>query len=252
MFLFLVFTERHPIDSQVGRQFPLSAAPALFHAVIVTSISVLHFVIVLLVSVVITARFPEYMQNWANLLGLIAAGLACIQYIPQIWLTYKLGRTGSLSIPMMMVQTPGGYVFAWSLASRLGPEGWSAWFLYLVIATLQGVILVMSICFTVRERREAKEAESDEEERMIRDRNDGQFDDHPEDGWQHGRSNSNERAPLLGSSGHGRSATRASRRARQSSSDEFDPQNLIVSPTSPTPAQARKKSWSQTVKCNPS
>lgn len=48
---------------------------------------------------------------------------------------------------MMCVQTPGGLLWAASLAARLGWEGWSAWILYVFISTLQGVVLGMGLWF---------------------------------------------------------------------------------------------------------
>ncbi|KAI9722008.1 MAG: hypothetical protein M1812_001968 [Candelaria pacifica] len=45
------------------------------------------------------------------------------------------------------------FVWAASLAGRLGVEGWSAWGVYVVTGTLQGALLVMGIRFEVRERR---------------------------------------------------------------------------------------------------
>lgn len=57
---------------------------------------------------------------------------------------------------MMCIQTPGGFIFAASLAARLGVAGWSAWSVYIVLGTLQGVLLTMAICFEVRDRRKAK------------------------------------------------------------------------------------------------
>lgn len=236
MFLYLVFTERHPVEStDVGQQFPLSAAPALFDAVIVTSVSVLHFVVVLLISIVILARFPGNLQGWANFLGIGAAILASIQYLPQIWLTWKLGHVGSLSIPMMLIQTPGGFVFAGSLAARLGPGGWSAWSVYLVLGTLQGVVLVMGICFAIRDRKNAKEIKQ-QEARDIQARNDGQFEDRPEDGWQHGRSFVNESTPLLAGGSHdGNPGTTVGRRRQSSVEEILDPARLIVESRSPSP-----------------
>lgn len=77
----------------------------------------------------------------------MAAILSSVQYLPQIYTTYRLKRVASLSIPMMCIQTPGGYMWAASLAARLGPEGWATWGVYLLTATLQGVVLVMGIYF---------------------------------------------------------------------------------------------------------
>ena len=162
MFLFLIFvkhspTERLHVDDP---DTPLSASPRLVEAIIVVAVSIIHFVITFLVSVIILARFPDYVQGWANVLGIGAAILASTQYLPQIWTTWKLQHVGSFSIPMMLMQTPGGYIFAGSLYARLGPEGWSAWSVYLVLATLQGILLVMALAFDYRDRRHGREAEA--------------------------------------------------------------------------------------------
>lgn len=62
----------------------------------------------------------------------------------------------SLSIPMMCIQTPGSFVFAASLALRLGAEGWSAWGVYIVTGILQGCLLLMGLKFEIRDMRERK------------------------------------------------------------------------------------------------
>ena len=46
---------------------------------------------------------------------------------------------------MMCVQTPGSFIFAGSLAARLGWMGWSTWGLFLWTGVLQGSLLAMSI-----------------------------------------------------------------------------------------------------------
>lgn len=96
------------------------------------------------------------MQAWANFLGIMAAILASIQYLPQIHTTWRLRCVGSLSIPMMCLQTPGGYVWAASLAARLGKEGWSTWGVYIVTASLQGIVLAMAIYFEYINPKEKK------------------------------------------------------------------------------------------------
>lgn len=96
---------------------------------------------------------PMHLGTWANVLGIMATVLAAIQYLPQIWTTWNLGHVGSLSIPMMLIQTPGSFVWAGSLAARLGAEGWSTWGVYLVTGCLQGCLLGMGIAFEVKARR---------------------------------------------------------------------------------------------------
>lgn len=64
----------------------------------------------------------------------------------------------------MCVQTPGGYLWAASLAARLGWEGWSAWILYVFISTLQGVVLGMGLWFKWKKRGQADGEEEEEQE----------------------------------------------------------------------------------------
>lgn len=60
---------------------------------------------------------------------------------------------------MMLIQTPGSFVWAGSLAARLGTEGWSTWGIFLVTGCLQGCLLVMGIYFELKARREAQALE---------------------------------------------------------------------------------------------
>ena len=62
---------------------------------------------------------------------------------------------------MMCIQTPGSFVWAASLAARLGKEGWSAWGVYVVTGCLQGSLLVMGIYFELLERKRRKAEELD-------------------------------------------------------------------------------------------
>ena len=62
---------------------------------------------------------------------------------------------------MMCIQTPGSFVWAASLAARLGPSGWSAWGVYLVTGSLQGTLLILGSWYEIQQRRkEKKEIES--------------------------------------------------------------------------------------------
>jgi hypothetical protein len=159
MFLFLIFfpkpgPEPHPVDAP-----PRATWRTAVGVVLVCSI---HYAILLVASVVVVMFYPHFMSTWAISLGLCAAVLACIQYLPQIWTTWKLQHVMSLSIPMMCIQTPGSFVFAASLAARLGPEGWSAWGVYVITGVLQGCLLAMGISFELRDRRLRKAQEEDE------------------------------------------------------------------------------------------
>ncbi|KAG2009066.1 hypothetical protein GB937_008005 [Aspergillus fischeri] len=121
--------------------------PTYRTALVVSGICILHAVVMFITSVAIAVNRPSQLQAWSNFSGVVAAILASIQYFPQIYTTLKLRCVGSLSIPMMCIQTPGSLVWAGSLAARLGPKGWSTWGVLIVTACLQGTLLVLAIFF---------------------------------------------------------------------------------------------------------
>ena len=149
-------------------------------------ISVVHAIVTAIISAVIATMYPEHLQAYANALGLLATVLASVQYFPQIFTTWRLKHVGSLSIPMMCIQTPGSFVWAGSLFARVGWDGWSTWTIYVVTGILQGTVLAMGIFFELRNRRR-KEDESEGPQ------NDGGTIAHEE-----GPSSPSEATPLLG------------------------------------------------------
>lgn len=114
------------------------------------SLTLLHGLAVIVVTGVLSTTAKQHLPTWANVLGVMAALLAAVQYIPQIWTTYHLKHVGSLSIPMMCIQTPGGFVFAASLFARLGWAGWSSWGIFVLTATMQGALLSLAIYYEIQ------------------------------------------------------------------------------------------------------
>ncbi|CAN3364397.1 hypothetical protein DICA3_F10044 [Diutina catenulata] len=82
----------------------------------------------------------------ANANGLLSTALTVIKYVPQIWTTYNLKHPGTLSVGMMCIQTPGGFVFAATLFFTKGSH-WSSWISYLVAALLQGTLLILCLYY---------------------------------------------------------------------------------------------------------
>ncbi|KAF2241003.1 PQ loop repeat protein-like protein [Trematosphaeria pertusa] len=152
MLLFLIFFPRNGQDPEEQD----SSLPTWKEAILVLALSLTFFVFAFLGSVVFVYAAPNHIRGWANFLGLLGTTLAAVQYIPQIMTTWRLQEPGSLSVPMMCIQTPGSFVFAASLAVRLGPGGWSAWGLFILTGCLQGCLLVMSLWFLWRDRKAAK------------------------------------------------------------------------------------------------
>ncbi|KAJ4138178.1 hypothetical protein NW768_001996 [Fusarium equiseti] len=150
--LFLIFFRYR--EANVPTEDLRGEAPRWQTAVMVGLLCVLHGLIVIILTGVFFIALPDHLVFWANFLGIMATVLAAIQYVPQIWMTYHLKHVGSLSIPMMCIQTPGGFLFAGSLFARLGWEGWSTWFIYLITASMQGSVLFMGVYYeyTARQR----------------------------------------------------------------------------------------------------
>jgi hypothetical protein len=157
LLLFLVFFPRTPRAeaNHAGDKYTWRTA------LTVAFVCLLHGLAVIIVSTALAVSRPGFLETWGNILGITATILAAIQYLPQIWMTWHLGHVGSLSIPMMLIQTPGSFVWAASLAARLGVQGWSTWGVFLVTGCLQGCLLVMGIWFEIQARREKGDGEGE-------------------------------------------------------------------------------------------
>ncbi|KZT63499.1 hypothetical protein DAEQUDRAFT_733754 [Daedalea quercina L-15889] len=96
-------------------------------------------------------RSPQ-VSFWATLLGVASALLAAIQYAPQLIYTYRRRLVGALSIPMMLIQSPGAIFMVISIAVRPGTN-WTTWLTYAVAGVMQGSLLVMCLLWRVRQHR---------------------------------------------------------------------------------------------------
>lgn len=159
LLLFLIFFPRATPPSPDPAIEP--ERPSVRTALVVTVICLIHGIITFILSLYFVVVYPHALQSWADLLGIFSTVLASIQYLPQIYTTFTLKKVGSLSIPMMCIQTPGSFVWAASLSARLGMEGWSAWGVYVVTGCLQGCLLVMGIYFELIERKRRKAEDLD-------------------------------------------------------------------------------------------
>ncbi|KAK5815108.1 hypothetical protein F5H01DRAFT_308932 [Linnemannia elongata] len=114
-----------------------------------------------------TTRSRAWLLVWAGLLGIIAAFLAMIQYIPQIIETYIRKSMGALSIPMMLIQTPGAILITVSLALRPGAN-WTTWISYAITALLQ--IILLGLClfyaYQIRKRRALRKMEEEQQQQQ--------------------------------------------------------------------------------------
>ena len=102
-------------------------------------------------------------QTWADILGTVAGTLSAIQYVPQIYFTWKLKSIKSLSIITMLIQVPGAFLFAFSLWLRVGSRGWSVWLVYIVTGVLQSILLFLAITYFLADRRAGQETPLEDE-----------------------------------------------------------------------------------------
>ncbi|KAF2719360.1 hypothetical protein K431DRAFT_200167, partial [Polychaeton citri CBS 116435] len=159
VFLFLIFfpgTNPATTAASLESSTPslTSTAPATppkrRDALIVGSVTLLTLLVVSITSLAIVSAYPRHTQVWANILGTFAGLLSAVQYLPQIYYTWRLQDVKSLSIATMIIQVPGAFLFALSLWLRVGWEGWGTWLIYIVTGVLQGVLLAMAIWFNSR------------------------------------------------------------------------------------------------------
>lgn len=156
--LFLIFFRRDDgefdADEEDEEVETETDQPTWRTAIGVAAMCLVHGLFVVIISAALALGAPSYLSAWANVLGIVSAALAAIQYLPQIYMTYRLKHAGSLSIPMMCVQTPGGFLFAASLGARLGWAGWSSWGVYVLTAIMQGIVLCMALSYEWPSRQE--------------------------------------------------------------------------------------------------
>ncbi|KAH9807835.1 hypothetical protein Tdes44962_MAKER06351 [Teratosphaeria destructans] len=141
-----------------------SPPPKRRDAVIVGGMTMLTLLLVGIISVALVYAWPRHTQNWANFLGTIAGVMAAVQYLPQIWHTWRLGDVKSLSVITMLIQVPGAFLFAFSLWQRVGWEGWSTWLVFIITGCLQSALLAMAISYHFQGKRKSHYIDYTDEE----------------------------------------------------------------------------------------
>lgn len=200
LFMYAYYS-KHQAEPEVNQPFtPLEGVhSSIRHSCLakrVLSISNSFALLILTISAIILHYFPSFSQTWANILGTSLAVGACIQWLPQVVTTWNLGHLGSLSPTSLCFLAPYNWVFGISMIARLGPGGWSAWIVYVLVGTMQAVLIGFAMAFWLRERKAQRESaifevllgtepsESDEQEKHL--------SEHPK------ASEIGETSPLLG------------------------------------------------------
>ncbi len=107
-----------------------------------------NFLIIILFGItVLLLSIDHNVEVYARLMGLLSMIGGIIQYIPQIYKTFKYKIIGSLSLGAMMMQVPGSYIWVGFLISQSSAH-YSTWVPYLVSATLQ--LILFLICLWIK------------------------------------------------------------------------------------------------------
>lgn len=122
-------------------------------SLIVATTCLVHFIICVAISGYLLA-FADHPITlvWAGFLGISSMILASFQYLPQILYTWRSKRVGALSIPMMLVQTPGAFLLVITLAAR-ETTNWTTWITFFVAGCLQGTLLILCLVFHFHAKR---------------------------------------------------------------------------------------------------
>lgn len=147
--------ERHHLPTEDEIHGKIGSVHEKRLAVRLVWVTLAYLLIICTVSATLIAvnAHRRYLQHWAGLLGLAAAGLAACQYVPQIWHTARAGLVRSVSIGTMCVQVPGSLVFVYALAGREGVN-WTTLMPYVAAAVLQSLLLVLCVAWKIRQHRQ--------------------------------------------------------------------------------------------------
>lgn len=175
MFMYVYFAEEEAEAEIHGRRNSIGgpdrtfrrARRAIYVLIAATSFAMLIF----LVSATILHFFGRVGEAWANILGVAVAVFACIQWIPQIMTSWKLGHLGSLSLASLclsapvrsshrhqrllsttLISTQYTWIFGINMMVRVGLRGWSSWIVYIIVGIMQVGLIGMGIIFKMRER----------------------------------------------------------------------------------------------------
>lgn len=163
LFLYVYYAEEEADAEIHHRRASLSGPERTFRRarrawIVLVSVCAFAFA-VLLVSAVVMRRLPWMAQTWADVLGLGVALLACVQWVPQVLTTWHLKTLGSLSLVSLAISTPYTWIFGISMIARVGVRGWSVWIVYLLVGSMQLVLIGTGVAYMVRDRRNAQDVD---------------------------------------------------------------------------------------------
>jgi hypothetical protein len=142
-------------------EYPGKPHASISDMIWINVLSLVHLVITGGVFAILYKVAYTRLTSYADAQGIISAVIAALQYAPQIWTTWRLRHIGSISIPWLIVQTPGGLV---ALSALVGAPGtnWTTWLASIGTFIGQFILLIVSCCWAWRDwkRKIVEERES--------------------------------------------------------------------------------------------
>jgi hypothetical protein len=94
----------------------------------------------------------DYLVTMGMFFGTFATLMCVAQYVPQIITTCKIKSSGSLSLLLFAIQSPGGFINSAFMAFGQG-DNWTTWLSILAAAIQQAILLVICLVFNARKKR---------------------------------------------------------------------------------------------------
>jgi uncharacterized protein with PQ loop repeat len=92
------------------------------------------------------SEYSDSKVYWAGCLGIISLLTGLVQFMPQVIHTITCRDFGALSLPMLLMQCPGSFLFAYSLSIQSGTN-WTSWIGFLIGGTFQAILILLYILF---------------------------------------------------------------------------------------------------------
>ena len=131
-------------------EYPDKPHPTIRDLAVVHIICSTHLLLTVAVFAILYVHSPSSLPAFARANGIISAVVAALQYAPQILTTWRLKHIGSISVPWLIVQTPGGLAAMPAQVGRPGTD-WTTWLAYIGTFVGQFVLLVLCLCWTWRD-----------------------------------------------------------------------------------------------------
>jgi len=125
------------------------------------------YAIIIMLLVIVSLTLISIFMNWdkesviylAGVYGLGSTFFSLIQFLPQIKKTFVNKSVGALSIPSMLIQCPGSFILVIFLAIQPGTN-WTTWITYFAGGTLQGILLMLCIYYSIKNKNNQPQLES--------------------------------------------------------------------------------------------